>query len=355
MSLKIIKLKSAQLGTARAKVMIIYTGGTFGMVRDADEVLVPLDFSLILEHLPTLRNLFLDLTVISFEQPIDSSDINPHHWQQIGGIIFEHYRDQDGFVILHGTDTMAYTASALSFMFSNLQKPVVLTGAQLPISDPRSDARENLITSLEIAAAKQNGRSIVPEVCIYFDYELLRGNRTRKVESMSFDAFKSENYPALASAGVKINYNHAAIMKVSAVGELELRTKFDSNLSILKLFPGINEKTIQSIFGTPGIKGVVLETYGSGNAPSNDLFLSAVIKAVENGLIVLNISQCPGGMVTQGKYQSSKKLEEIGVISGFDMTTESAVTKLMFLLGEYGVEEVKEMIQSPFAGEFTVQ
>src|SRR5882672_1846166 len=237
MTYKKININTATPEKPKARVMIIYTGGTFGMAHDSRGVLVPFNFSLILEHLPALRSLFLDLTVISFDHPIDSSNVEPSHWKTIGSIIEEHYPDQDGFVVLHGTDTMAYTASALSFMLQGLNKPVVFTGAQLPISEPRSDARENLITSLEIAAAKKDRKAIVPEVCIYFDDELLRGNRSKKVESMHFDAFESENYPALAKAGVTIDYNEKVINKAGK--ELKLLSKLDPSIAILKLFPGI--------------------------------------------------------------------------------------------------------------------
>ena len=217
----------------KSKILIVYTGGTFGMAHDKDGVLIPFDFASILEHLPTLRTMALELTVVSFDTPIDSSNISPEHWQLLAQIIADHYKNHDGFVILHGTDTMAYTASALSFMLEGLSKPVILTGAQLPISEPRSDARENLITALEIAAARANGKAVVPEVCIYFDYELLRGNRSKKVESMQFDAFDSGNYPPLAKAGVKIDYNYGAIRNVNALNELKIHKNFDFNISFL--------------------------------------------------------------------------------------------------------------------------
>jgi L-asparaginase len=349
-----IQINTASPERARSKVMIIYTGGTFGMTYDTRGVLVPFDFSLILSQLPTLRNLFLELTVISFNNPIDSSNIQPAHWQMIGTIIYDNYESQDGFVVLHGTDTMAFTASAVSFMLSGLSKPVIFTGAQLPISEPRSDARENLITSLEIASARnENGAALVPEVCIYFDYELLRGNRAKKVESMHFDAFESENYPSLATAGVKIDYNHAVIHQPEKGISLNLISKFDTNISILKLFPGISEATVEAILTTPGLKALVLETFGSGNAPSSPWFINKLKKAIDSGLLVLNISQCPGGMVVQGKYETSKALAEIGVVSGADMTLEAAVTKLMVFLGEYGIEKTRQLIVQSIAGELT--
>jgi len=342
------RINTASPEAAKSRVMIIYTGGTFGMSYDDKGVLVPFDFSLILEHLPTLRNLYLDLTVISFESPVDSSNIDISHWQMMADIIFENYDEQDGFVILHGTDTMAFSASALSFMLQKLDKPVILTGAQLPIAEPRSDARENLITSLEIASNRN-----VPEVCIYFDYQLLRGNRSKKVESEHFDAFESGNYPPLATAGVKIDYNASAIHSPTKGEKLQLFKKFDTSVSILKLFPGIQPAVVQSILDTPGLKALVLETFGSGNGPTTSWFIDKLKKAIDKGLLILNVSQCPGGMVMQGRYETSKVLQQIGVIGGADMTTEAALTKLMILIGGYGVEETKKRIGEPIAGELT--
>jgi L-asparaginase len=295
----------------------------------------------------------VELTVFSFDPPIDSSNIDPKHWSIIGQIIHENYASSDGFVVLHGTDTMAFTASALSFMLEGLSKPVIITGAQLPISEPRSDARENLITALDIASTKKDGLPVVPEVCIYFDYELLRGNRSKKTESMQFDAFNSGNYPPLAKAGVKIDYNFSYIRKVNSNNPLTFRQKTDDNIAILKLFPGIPKNTVRSIINTPDIKAVVLETFGSGNAPSKDWLLRELKEVIDRGVIVLNISQCSGGRVIQGRYETSRGLEKIGVLSGADMTTEAAVTKLMVLLGEYGCARTRELIGTSIAGELT--
>lgn len=352
MDIKRILINTALPQRPRGNVLIVYTGGTFGMTYDPEGVLIPFDFGLILEHLPTLKNLALQLTVVSFENPIDSSNVDPAHWRLLGRIIYENYPDHDGFVVLHGTDTMAYTASALSFMLSGLNKPVIFTGAQLPITEPRSDARENLITALELASARSGGKPLVPEVCIYFDYQLLRGNRSKKVESMQFDAFDSGNYPPLAKAGVKIDYDFSAIRPHEDT-PLILRTKIDTRISILKLFPGITAATIDAILGTEGLRAVILETYGSGNAPTSESLLRSLSSAIRKGIIVLNISQCPGGTVTQGRYETSRELQQIGVISGADMTTEAAVTKLMLLLGEYGPEEAKKMVSLSLAGELT--
>jgi len=353
MILKKVSINTALPGTPRARILIIYTGGTFGMSYDKDGVLIPFNFDYILDQLPTLKNLALAITAVSFETPIDSSNINPEHWQLISSIIYDQYNEHDGFVVLHGTDTMAYTASALSFMLEGLNKPVILTGAQLPISEPRSDARENLITALDIASARKYDVPLVPEVCIYFDYELLRGNRSKKVESMQFDAFDSGNYPPLAKAGVKIDYNFSVIRTPTESSTLNLRAAFETNIAIIKLFPGINRNVVSSVLSINGLKAVILETYGAGNAPTLPWLIDDLKKAIELGVIIVNISQCPGGRVVQGRYETSKKLQQIGVISGADMTTEAAVTKLMLLIGEYGSANAKGMISQSIAGELT--
>lgn len=353
MTLSTSYINTSLIGKAKARVLIIYTGGTFGMMRNQEGVLAPFDFSNILEHLPTLRTLEFELTVISFDSPIDSSNIQPIHWQSMAKIVADNYHLYDGFVILHGTDTMSFSASALSFMLQGLNKPVIFTGAQLPISEPRSDARENLITSLEIAGAKINGEPAVPEVCVFFDFELLRGNRSKKVESMQFDAFDSGNYPALAKAGVKIVYDQSVIQR-SEMTALRPLWAFDTQVAILKLFPGLNLNTVKAVLETPGLKGLILETYGSGNAPTSPWLMDLLKAAIERGIIVLNISQCAGGRVTQGKYETSKGLQEIGVLSGVDMTLEAALTKFMLLLGNFPSSEVIEKLVKPMAGELTL-
>ncbi len=338
-----------------ASVLIIYTGGTLGMIHDKDGTLQPFDFASILDHVPSLRQLELNLTVIAFTRPVDSTNITPTEWQEIGSLIYEAYNDFDGFVVLHGTDTMAYSASALSFMIENLSKPIIFTGAQLPISSLRSDARENLVTALEIAAAKRNGKALVPEVCIYFDYKLFRGNRSKKVESLYFDAFESENYPALAESGVIINYTHPAILKSEIAGDVLLHRELDENVAILKLYPGMTKAYAASVIHTPGLKGLVVETFGAGNAPTADWFTTLLASAIKKGVIVVNVSQCPGGRVMQGRYKTSKQLKEIGVVSGMDLTLEAAITKLMILLGEEGDQQkIGTLMQTPKCGELSL-
>ena len=351
-----VQINTAAPDNPEANLLIIYTGGTVGMVYDKMGALVPFDFQQILDKIPSLSRFNLLLTVISFVELIDSSNATPESWQEIGDIINDNYNNYDGFVVLHGTDTMAFSASALSFMLQGLNKPVVFTGAQLPIGAVRTDARENLVAALEIASAKRvDGTPMVPEVCIYFNYRLLRGNRARKVQSVHFDAFESNNYPLLAEAGVEILFNEAYIQPFKAENELNYCRSFSRKVMVLKLFPGISQEVIENMLGIPGLKGVVMETFGSGNAPTYPWFIQALEKVIASGVVVVNISQCHGGKVMQGRYGTSKLLEDIGVLSGADMTTEAALTKLMLLLGEdCSVNSLKSKLSVPLSGEMTV-
>lgn len=355
MNYKIVRLNTAAKSDITSSVLIIYTGGTLGMAYDESGALVPFNFGQILEKIPNLTNMNVAITVISFPEPIDSSNVNMQHWVDMAYIIYENYDSYDGFVILHGTDTMAYSASMLSFMLRGLSKPVVFTGAQLPISAMRSDARENLMTALEIATAKANGNPVVPEVCIFFNHVLLRGNRSKKVQSIHFDAFESENYPALAEAGIIIDYNYAAIKPFEEGKKLKFYNLLDNRVMVIKLFPGITSKILDSCFDIEGMRGVVLETYGSGNSPSESWFINSLDRAVKKGLIILNVSQCNGGRVIQGRYQTSKDLKKIGVLSGGDITTEAAVTKMMFLLAnEKEDSEIRRKLITPMIGEMSL-
>lgn len=303
------------------------------MVQDATGALIPFNFGKVVERVPELKQLDIRLTVISFPEPIDSSNIQIQDWKDMAYIIEENYEQYDAFVVLHGTDTMAYSASMLSFMLKGLNKPVIFTGAQMPIGSIRSDARENLITALEIASSHENEKPIVSEVCVYFNYLLLRGNRSQKMRSSTFAAFESVNYPVLAEAGIEIEYNYTALMPYQDHTKLAVQYNMDPNVTILKIFPGITERSIRSILGDESIKGVVLESFGSGNTMKLSWFIDSLKKAIKEGKIILNVSQCIGGEVEQGKYETSKYLNDIGVVSGGDITTEAAVTKLMILIG----------------------
>lgn len=354
MEYKKINIDTAFPGIPKASILIIYTGGTLGMVYNSKGALEPFDFQQILEKVPYLKNLGLHLTVISLEELIDSSNINTVHWKIIGSTINDNYQQYDGFVVVHGTDTMAYSASAMSYMLQGLNKPVIFTGAQLPIGSARSDARENLITSLEIASAKKGGMPIIPEVCIYFNNHLFRGNRCKKVESIHFDAFMSENYPPLAESGVEIDFKYSFIKPSDPSGSLRFLFEMDTRVAILKLFPGISEPIVKQILNIPDLKGVVVETFGSGNAPTYDWFLNCLKEAVDQNIILFNVSQCNGGKVMQGRYKTSSLLEKIGVLSGGDITTEAAITKMMFLLAqEKVVSEVKKKLIFPLSGEMS--
>lgn len=336
-------------------ILIIYTGGTIGMVHDPESgALIPLDFRHITDHVPELRKLGYDIHSVSFDPVKDSSNIDPDVWIRMAEIIENSYSDFDGFVILHGTDTMAYSASALSFMLENLTKPVIFTGSQLPIGLLRTDGRENLITAIEIAAAQENDLPAVPEVCIYFDNKLTRGNRTTKLNAEHFDAFDSPNYLPLAEVGLHLKYSKDLIRYQHQKKKLEVFKEFDNNVGIMKLFPGINRNFVRAILSTEGMRGLIIETFGSGNAPTYTWFIDDLKKFIDDGGIIYNVTQCHGGSVEMGLYETSRQMLAAGVVGGRDITSEASVTKLMYLLGRYNSkEEVIENLKKSLAGEIS--
>lgn len=341
----------------KSSILLIYTGGTIGMKEDpAEQTLKPFDFEQILDEVPELGKFACRIDSRTFSPLIDSSDVEPSNWQELAKLIDEEYDNYDGFVVLHGTDTMAYSASALSFMIEGLTKPVIFTGSQLPIGAPRTDGKENLISSVEIASAKDDeGNARVPEVCICFDNVLMRGNRTTKMNADNFRAFRSENWPYLAEAGIHIKYNTQAILKPADLSKRPVfHTRLDTRVSILKIHPGITPQMVRDILCGTQTRAVIIETYGAGNAPSREWFLSIVREAEAMGKVLLNVTQCIAGGVNMDIYATGKGLKEAGVVNGYDSTTESALAKLFHLLGESDDNAyVKAMLERNLRGEIS--
>ena len=380
----------------RSSILIIYTGGTIGMKTDAETgTLVPFDFSGIYDEFPSLKRLRVDIEVLTLSPVIDSSNVSPDNWLELARLIRDNYARYDGFVVLHGTDTMSYTASALSFLLENLRKPVVFTGSQIPIGVLRTDGRENLITAIEIAGARRDGRPVVPEVSLYFQNRLFRANRTTKRSAEALNAFRSYNYPPLAEVGVSISYNLTAIRQPDGFSDeseiaappdsrsdpmqiatklgdnsdalriatklgnksdaLRIATKLGNGIALIKLFPGIGEPVLRAMLAAPGLRAVVLETFGTGNAPTSEWFIRLLEEAISRGIQIVNITQCGGGSVSMERYETGLRLQKIGVLCGYDLTTEAAVTKLMYLLGkELPAESLREAMRKSLRGEITV-
>ena len=340
--------------TNQPKILIVYTGGTIGMVKDYNTgALKAFDFSQISSKIPELQQLNCEINTISFDEPIDSSNMSVDYYIQIAEIISDNYDKFDGFVVLTGSDTMSYTSSAISFMFENLQKPVIFTGSQLPIGDLRTDAKENLITSIQVASAYENGKPVIQEVGLYFEYKLYRANRTTKINAEQFEAFASMNYPPLAESGVHLNFNYPLLLKPEGdKKDLVVRKNLDNHVAILKLFPGITESVVRSFMNIPDLKGIILETYGSGNAPTEKWFVDLLEESVNKGIYIVNVTQCKGGSVILGHYETSSELKRIGIVDGKDITTETAIAKMMYLLGEkLSKEEFTHYFQTPLRGE----
>lgn len=338
-------------------ILIIYTGGTIGMIENPETgALENFDFEQFRHHVPELKRFNFQIDALAFESPIDSSDMEPRYWIKMARIIAEHYESYDGFVLLHGTDTMAFTASALSFMLENLTKPVIVTGSQLPIGQLRTDGKENLLTSIEIAAARNaEGKPMVPEVCIFFESKLMRGNRTTKINAEGFNAFRSFNFAPLAHAGIHIKYDEHLIHQPKHAKPFKPHFLLDNNVLILTLFPGIRKEVVDTCFAVNGLRAVILKTYGSGNAPQKPWFLERIRQLIARDVIVVNITQCYKGTVEMHRYETGLQLLQAGVINGYDSTVEAVITKLMFLLGHsQSTKEIIEKMNTSIAGEITI-
>ncbi|MDD6123811.1 MAG: type I asparaginase [Bacteroidales bacterium] len=338
-------------------ILIIYTGGTIGMIENPETgALENFDFEQFRHHVPELKRFNFQIDALAFESPIDSSDMEPRYWIKMARIIAEHYESYDGFVLLHGTDTMAFTASALSFMLENLAKPVIVTGSQLPIGQLRTDGKENLLTSIEIAAARNaEGKPMVPEVCIFFESKLMRGNRTTKINAEGFNAFRSFNFAPLAHAGIHIKYDEHLIHQPKHAKPFKPHFLLDNNVLILTLFPGIRKEVVDTCFAVNGLRAVILKTYGSGNAPQKPWFLERIRQLIARDVIVVNITQCYKGTVEMHRYETGLQLLQAGVINGYDSTVEAVITKLMFLLGHsQSTKEIIEKMNTSIAGEITI-